>query len=231
MAKTKGKRPTSKFRTHEDHRIAERRKIVASMYVRGSSQWEIAKSLNPPVTQKTVSEDLRVVREEWLKSAAQEYDALKAKELAAIDDLQEECWKQFRLSCKVRTKTVKLEKELKLPKIDISKNKGNGSIPFPKSKVDPLPDPVMTTTKIGKDYRYPSTGNPAWLDRVQWCVEMRCKILGIVKPPEVVNNNMLNVGTLNWDAVKPVEKEPVESKILALERMSLPIEVEDSQRK
>lgn len=226
MIKVKNK---AKFRKVEEQRIAERRKIVASLYVRGSSQWEIAKSLVPPVTQKTVSEDLKAVREEWLKTATQDYDALKAKELAAIDDLQEECWRQFRLSCKVRAKTVKLEKELKLPKIDLTKNAGKGSIPFPKSKVDPLPDPVMTTTKIGKDYRYPATGNPAWLDRIQWCVEMRCKIFGLIKPPDVTNNNTVNVANLSWDAVRPVEKPPVEERIRALERMQTPMQVEDGQ--
>lgn len=217
----------NKISRNDEWRIYERRKIVANRYLQGESQYAIARSFNPPLTQATISKDLHAIRDEWLQSAVQDYDKLKARELAKIDRMEEVCWSEYWRSAEMRGKTTKLEKELKVPKIDLTKN-ARGSPKFPKTQV--MPDPVMTTVKIQKEYKVAVTGDVAYLDRIQWCVEMRCKILGLVKPPEVVQNNMLNVGTLNWDAVKPIEKAPVEDKILALERMSLPIEVEDSKK-
>lgn len=76
---------------HEQLAILERRKNVAARYIRGESQWQIARAFE--VDQKTVSRDLQAVRAEWLKEAVRDMDEVKAKELAKIDATEAEAWK------------------------------------------------------------------------------------------------------------------------------------------
>src|SRR6516164_4206609 len=76
--------PQDKFR------IAERRKKVASLYLQGKFQDEIAKEVK--VDRGTVSRDLKAVQEEWLKSGVMDLNAAKARELAKIDEIERQAW-------------------------------------------------------------------------------------------------------------------------------------------
>jgi hypothetical protein len=60
-------------------------------------------------------------------------------------------------------------------------------------------------------------GDPRWIDQVKWCVEMRCKILDLVKPPEINQTNVFNIGDV-------LDSIPIEVPDLAAEkvRMALP---------
>jgi len=62
-------------------RIAERRTTVASLYLRGKFQAEIAKEVN--VDRGTVSRDLKAVEAEWVKSGVTDLNTAKARELAS----------------------------------------------------------------------------------------------------------------------------------------------------
>lgn len=73
--------------------ILERRQKVAARYVRGQTQWEIARAFE--VTQATISRDLTEIRKEWLASAVRNMDEIKAKELAKIDATEAEAWKAW----------------------------------------------------------------------------------------------------------------------------------------
>lgn len=73
--------------------ILERRKRVAARYIRGETQWEIARAFE--VDQKTVSNDLKAIRAEWLASAVQDMDAIKARELARVDECEAQAWKAW----------------------------------------------------------------------------------------------------------------------------------------
>lgn len=73
--------------------ILERRKNVAARYVRGQTQWEIARAFE--VDQKTISNDLAAIRKAWLAEAVRSIDEIKARELAKIDAAEAEAWKAW----------------------------------------------------------------------------------------------------------------------------------------
>jgi hypothetical protein len=75
---------------HERLAILERRKFVAQRYLRGESQWTIARALE--VAQATVSNDLRAIQQDWLNSSLRDFDALKAQELAKVDEVERTAW-------------------------------------------------------------------------------------------------------------------------------------------
>jgi hypothetical protein len=73
--------------------ILERRKNVAARYVRGETQWEIARAFE--VDQKTISNDLAAIRKEWLADAVRSVDEVKARELAKIDECEAQAWRAW----------------------------------------------------------------------------------------------------------------------------------------
>src|SRR4029077_2387913 len=77
---------------------AERRKTVASLFLRGKFQHEIAKEAK--VDRGTVSRDLKAVEAEWLKSGVMDLNAAKARALAKIDEIEREAWDAFKQSRK-----------------------------------------------------------------------------------------------------------------------------------
>src|SRR6516162_412114 len=92
-------------------RILERRMRVASMYLRGLSQWEIGRRLS--VTQQCIAKDVQALEKEWLASAMVAIDAAKAKDLARIDRLERVAWRAWRRSCQRKEKaTTRMEKKL-----------------------------------------------------------------------------------------------------------------------
>ena len=76
--------------SRETTEITHRRQQVASAYLRGQYQSEIAAELG--IDQATVSRDLKTIRATWLASAVRDFDALKAQELAKIDAVEREYW-------------------------------------------------------------------------------------------------------------------------------------------
>src|SRR5215472_17307211 len=79
-----------RWNPQDKFRIAERRKTVASMYLQGKYQDEIAKVVK--VDRGTVSRDLKVVQEEWLKSGVMDLNVVKARELAKNDEVERQAW-------------------------------------------------------------------------------------------------------------------------------------------
>jgi predicted transcriptional regulator len=73
--------------------VLERRKKVAARYVRGETQWEIARAFE--VTQSTVSADLKAIRSAWLAEAVRDLSELKARELAKIDETEAQAWRAW----------------------------------------------------------------------------------------------------------------------------------------
>jgi len=70
--------------------ILERRRNVAHRYVRGQTQWEIARAFE--VDQGTISRDLAAIQEEWKAAALMDLDSRKAKELATVDEVERQAW-------------------------------------------------------------------------------------------------------------------------------------------
>jgi len=70
--------------------ILDRRKNVATRYLRGQTQWEIARAFE--VTQQTISLDLKAIQAEWLAQAALDRGEWTARELAKIDQVELSAW-------------------------------------------------------------------------------------------------------------------------------------------
>ena len=132
--------------------IARDRRRMADLYLQGWLQADIAAELG--VDPSTVSRDLKALQAEWLQSALVDFDAAKAAELAKIDRLEREYWHAWKRSCEdAETATEKFT--------------GNEKSP----------------SRIEKSKRVEGqAGDPRFLTGIQWCIERRCKILGIDAP-------------------------------------------------
>lgn len=105
------------------------------------------------INQATVSRDLAVLQAEWKQAALHSLDEAKAKELAKIDELEREYWLEWRAS--------KVEKQSTLTE-QVDGGKGG-----------------RRKAQIRKEERL---GNAAYLTGVQWCIDKRCKLLGLDAP-------------------------------------------------
>ena len=135
--------------------IARDRRRISDLYLQGWLQADIATEIG--VSAPTVSRDLKALQGNWLQSALLDFNEAKAQQLAKIDRLEREYWEAWARSCE-DAETVRQE----------------GG---PKSKDGKLlpPDKVVRTSKG-------QAGDPRFLQGVQWCIDRRCKILGVDAP-------------------------------------------------
>ena len=78
--------------------IARRREQVAELYVRGSTQCEIAAALG--VSQPTVCFDLKAIQKHWKESAIFDFNTAVGRELLKLEQLEREAWKAWERSQK-----------------------------------------------------------------------------------------------------------------------------------
>lgn len=196
-------------------RVLERRVDMTRMYVQGFTQAEIAHKLK--LDPSHVSTELSKIREDWLQVIVQNYDEIKSRELAKIDNLERTAWEAWEKSCKPATiKTKKVQSFFQT--VEEPPDSGNESeegeyIPSRKSVATPIKQ-HLESTKKGQN------GNPAYLDRIAWCIEMRLKIFGILKEQKIENNTFLNFDSL-VDTL-PDDEDAAEQKILQVEASVTP---------
>jgi hypothetical protein len=95
-------------RRNRDHAVLARRAAVARLYCQGVVQAKIATVVH--VTQQQVSSDLAAIRREWQRVMAEEFDRLKAEQLARIDAAEGAAWKGWRRSLRdAEKRTVKTD--------------------------------------------------------------------------------------------------------------------------
>lgn len=122
---------------------------AARSYCLGKTQREIAEELG--VSRVQITHDLAEVRKRWQVSSVAVIDERKAEQLAKIDNLERVYWESFERSCE--------DKEVDLAE-----------------KTSVVGDPDRTKASKRREGQ---SGNPAFLAGVQWCIEQRCKILGL----------------------------------------------------
>ena len=142
--------------------IARDRRKIANLYLQGRIQADIGEELD--INQSTVSRDLQALQEEWKNSSLIDIDEAKAKELAKVDRLEREYWDAWERSCE-DAETKRLEGTL-APGEDQGK-----------------PTKQILTRKG-------QAGDPRFLTGIQWCIERRCKILGIDAPSKREHGGM-----------------------------------------
>lgn len=135
---------------------------ISRLYLQGRTQTEIAEELKKDptrdytLTQQTISRDLRTIQRKWLETSLINFNEKKSIELAKIDTLEREYyreWERSKLS-KAKTQTEKSE----------SKGKTKQSAKIVKEDVN---------------------GDPRYLQGVQWCIDRRCQLLGLDAPKKM----------------------------------------------
>jgi hypothetical protein len=163
-----------------DVRVAQRRQLAADLYLQGKTQAEIALTCN--VTQQQISSDLYAIQKRWIKDATLDFNQIKSRELARIDRVEREAWAAYERSKQAfKSHTVKA--------------KG--------TQGQAQPGAVEQTTRTDE-----RTGDPRWIDKVQWCIEQRLKIFGIYAADKSLNDwrkdvlAMMQTGQVTLDDVR-----------------------------
>lgn len=161
---------------------ARDRRRTADLYLQGWLQAQIAGELD--VNQSTVSRDLKALQKEWLQSALVDFDEAKSQELAKVDRLEREYWNEW-----VRSR---LDKGSTLSETVVG-DKGS----------------KRQKAQVRKEGRL---GDPRYLQGVQWCIERRCKILGIDAPIKTDMSGALSIRYIDDWRDNPSQATPRSAK-------------------
>lgn len=137
--------------------LIQRRQNVATLYLQGQTQAEIAVKMG--VNQSQISRDLQTIQQLWIEKSIQAIDQKKAEELAKIDRLERVYWESW-------------ERSILSFKSKIVKGK--------KSKAGQGAEDIEQTLKEEE-----RVGDPRYLAGVQWCIEKRMKIFGLEAPQKI----------------------------------------------
>lgn len=103
------------------------------------------------VDRSVISKDLKAIHQEWEENRAGERSRWIGRELAAIDRLERTCWRAWDRSRKdAETRTAKTVRTAGGERTEASKREEG------------------------------QTGDPRFLAGIERCIELRCKILGII---------------------------------------------------
>ena len=143
----------------EDEILRDRARI-ADLYLRGRKQWEIGQELG--LSQQMVSYELGIIRKQWIESAVRDFDEAKGRELDRIDHLEREAWDGWERS-----------KRHRLVSVSGIEEKSTGSA------ADDRPAAPTETRTREETRKTDQVGDPRFLEKVAWCIDQRCKILGL----------------------------------------------------
>jgi hypothetical protein len=129
------------------------------------------------VSQGTVSNYLKRLQKRWQESALIKFDEARGKELAKIDHLERQYWRGWRVS--------RHDEEIKMAE------RTTGDVELQK-----------TATR-----RRPRVGDPAFLRGIEWCIDQRCKILGLVKKEAPAEPTPPTVNVTIQQALVPLSDE------------------------
>jgi hypothetical protein len=136
------------------------------------------------ISQATVSRDLSALQKQWLESTLVDFDQAKAKELAKVDRLEREYWAAWERSCEdAEASTLKTKGMVQ------KRQDEDGRF------VAEQPAEVAKTSKG-------QAGDPRFLAGIQWCIERRCKILGLDAPEKQEMMGETTLKVVRVDRVK-----------------------------
>jgi len=145
--------------------LARDRRRIAELYLEGWLQADIADEVG--ISQSTVSNDIGALQRDWLASSLIDFDRAKAREIAKVDKLEREYYAAWRRSC-----------------LDAETLKQKGA---PSDEAGKVKTASIEKTTKGQ------AGDPRFLQGVQWCIERRCKILGVDAPTEIKHSGRVRV--------------------------------------
>lgn len=152
---------------HTEDEIAQRRAIVAKLYLKGWTQTEIG--INQGVSQGQISQDLEKIREDWRESAIVDFNDAKIKELAKLDQLESTLWKAWERSLEpIKKSTKRMQGKVDHKKLATSQTVDN-----------------FNTTEVVEE----RLGDPRYLEGVQRCIQKRCDLLGLDAPLKIAETD------------------------------------------
>ena len=128
---------------------------IVRLYLKQKSHREIAEVLN--VSVQYVGRQLKQIKDAWLESTLVDFNRRQNQELARIDALEAEYWSAWEGSKSDETREA-------LEYVD-------------EDSIMRLSRKRLETIK--------KNGTSSFLQGIQWCIEQRCKILGLHAPKEI----------------------------------------------
>lgn len=153
--------PLGKFKTSLEREQYKNR--IVEMYVKRKRQGEIAAELG--ISQAAVSQWIRKITKEWRDSRFQNLDQLKFEELHRINAMEAEMYEMWELS-KGKKKKTSLKEEL--GKLEIETPGVAGS----RKNAIPMGYRIQ-------DKETEQEGNMEYWHAIEWCVDRRCKLIGL----------------------------------------------------
>lgn len=146
--------------------------FISELYLQGKTHEEIWHAINAKnegtytLSYAQISRDVYVLHARWMQSYLVNFDIAKARELKHIDQLEEEYREAWHRS---QNKIEEIESE------SIKDTQGENK-----------PSSHYARTRVKKLERA-RDGNVKFLDGIQWCIEQRCKILGLNSYTQNIN--------------------------------------------
>lgn len=140
---------------------------IAALYLQGKRQYEIMEWLNANrpyrLTDVTICHDIKEIRERWLKAQLANFGEAQARELARLDELERAYWHGWQESLKEHEE------------VESEKSEGEDL------------DGVKRATRVKKSVRK-SYGDHRFLEGIERCIQLRCKILGLYHQDQEVKD-------------------------------------------
>lgn len=157
--------------------------FIAELYVKGYPQVEIASRLNKErdydISRQTIARDIKSIEKRWLKSQVRDFDIAKAKEIAKLDVMEIELWREWERSKLPKTVTVN-EAIQRRGEDEAGKNTASSK------KMERVEGRL---------------GNVAYMREVREIIDMRLRILGLYAP------ELSMVGVVDLDKLDALRKE------------------------
>lgn len=152
-------------------------RTVADLYLRGKTHMEIAEAISEArpyvMSIHMVGNDLVTLKKRWLEAANIDFSEAKARELNEIDRLEQTYWDAWERSQKPET-------------IETIEKVEDSNSPNRKRADETVPSYLRTRAKKIIKSR---DGGINFLQGIQWCIEQRCKIFGLITTTSNINVN------------------------------------------
>lgn len=155
---------------------------LADLYLMGNftlakMQEFIAKNRPYTLGLSQISQDLAEIRARWQEKYLTSMDEAKSRELAHLDKLEMAYWDGWLRSINDANKEIS----------EIIEDTSKYDVPTygPEGRLRP-PIPLPThTRKKAKKLTEKRDGDPKFLEGIKWCINERCKIMGLHAPTEL----------------------------------------------
>lgn len=151
-------------------------RLVSNYYLEGRSYRWIAIQIEEEIGQKlsfvTVGNYVARLLSEWKEERVGKLDDLKTIELTRIAKLENTYWEGWQRSLTATKRTSDKQR----------------AQPGKKLVAGELVDTMNVKQAEKSEYTEENFGDPRFLDGIKWCIQMRCKLLGIEAPIEFKGN-------------------------------------------